>query len=91
MGGGQARSTRKKTKSETPEKPPVRRRSVPRGAVSTRSVDVTPDERHRMIAEAAYHRAEKRGFMNGDPIRDWLEAEAQIENELRNGRKSRRA
>ena len=90
MDGGQARSPRKKTKSETPEKT-VRRQSVSRDTVSTRSVDVTPDERHRMIAEAAYHRAEKRGFMNGDPMQDWLEAEAQIENELRNGRKSRRA
>ena len=91
MGGGQARSPRKKTKSEKPEKPPVRRQSDSREAVLSRTVDIAPDERHRMIAEAAYHRAEKRGFMNGDPVRDWLEAEALIENELRNGRKSRRA
>jgi hypothetical protein len=91
MDGGEARSPRKKTKSEKPEKPPVRRQSVSREAIASRSMDVTPDERHRMIAEAAYHRAEKRGFMNGDPMQDWLEAEAQIENELRNGRKSRPA
>jgi Protein of unknown function (DUF2934) len=90
MGGGQARSPRKKTKSEKPENPPVRRQSVPREAVASGIVDVTPDERHRMIAEAAYHRAEKRGFTNGDPMQDWLEAEAQIEDELRNGRTSRR-
>jgi Protein of unknown function (DUF2934) len=90
MGGDQARSPRKKTKSEKTETPPVRRQSVPRAAGASRSADIAPDERHRMIAEAAYHRAEKRGFMNGDPGQDWLEAEAQIENELRNGRKSRR-
>ena len=89
MSAEQARSPRKKTKSENPGKPPVRQ-SVSRAAVTSPSMDVAPDERHRMIAEAAYHRAEKRGFMNGDPVQDWLEAEAQIENELRNGRKSRR-
>jgi len=90
MSGGEVRSTRKKTNSEKTEKPPVRRQSVQREAVGSRSPDIAPDERHRLIAEAAYHRAEKRGFMNGDPVQDWLEAEAQIENELRNGRKSRR-
>jgi len=89
MGGG-AESTRKKAKSEKPEKPPIRRQSVPREAIASGNSNVTPDERHRMIAEAAYHRAEKRGFVNGDPVQDWLEAEAQIESELRNGRKSRR-
>jgi Protein of unknown function (DUF2934) len=91
MGGGEAQSTRKKTKAETPEKPPIRRQAVPREALASGSVDVTPDERHRMIAEAAYHRAEQRGFTDGDPLHDWLEAEAQIEIELRNGRTSGRA
>ena len=89
MGGG-AESTRKRAKSEKPEKPRIRRQSVPREAIASGNSNVTPDERHRMIAEAAYHRAEKRGFMNGDPVQDWLEAEAQIESELRNGSKSRR-
>jgi hypothetical protein len=35
-------------------------------------------ERERMIAEAAYFRAERRGFSGGDPLTDWLEAEAEI-------------
>jgi hypothetical protein len=85
MGGGDVRSTRKKTKPEKVHGPSIRE------AVASRSSDVTPDERHRMIAEAAYYRAEKRGFAGGDPMQDWLEAEAQIENEIRNGRTSRRA
>jgi hypothetical protein len=37
------------------------------------------DEKHRMIAEAAYYRAEKRGFAGGDPVEDWLAAEAEVE------------
>ena len=31
-----------------------------------------------MIAEAAYYRAEKRGFAPGGELQDWLEAEAQV-------------
>lgn len=34
--------------------------------------------REQMIAEAAYFRAERRGFEGGDPLADWLEAEAEI-------------
>lgn len=37
------------------------------------------ETRKRMIAEAAYYRAEKRGFRDGDALRDWLEAEAEID------------
>ena len=38
--------------------------------------------RYNMIAEAAYYRAEKRGFQNGDPIEDWLTAEEDIKEKL---------
>ncbi len=38
--------------------------------------------RSRMIAEAAYFRAEQRGFGNGDPVQDWLEAEVEIDRVL---------
>lgn len=40
--------------------------------------DIDPELRHRMIAEAAYFMAEQRGFNGGDPVQDWLEAEAGI-------------
>ena len=35
--------------------------------------------RQAMIAQAAYYRAEKRGFAPGHDLDDWLEAEALIE------------
>jgi hypothetical protein len=35
-------------------------------------------EWHRMISEAAYFFAEKRGFEPGLALRDWLEAELQM-------------
>ncbi len=37
------------------------------------------DQRRRMIADAAYFRAERRGFDGGDPVADWLEAEAEVD------------
>jgi hypothetical protein len=40
---------------------------------------VTPEERNRMIAEAAYYIAEQRSFAGGSPLEDWSAAEAQID------------
>ncbi|MCL4472270.1 MAG: DUF2934 domain-containing protein [Gammaproteobacteria bacterium] len=31
-----------------------------------------------MVAEAAYYRSERQGF-TGDPVQNWVEAEAEIE------------
>ncbi|PWU19236.1 MAG: hypothetical protein C5B48_13820 [Candidatus Rokuibacteriota bacterium] len=45
-------------------------------------VSVAPQERHQMIAEAAYYRAQQRGFSGGDPVQDWLEAEAEVATKL---------
>lgn len=42
-----------------------------------------PEQRYFMISEAAYYRAECRGFQGGDPVADWLGAEAEIEAMLR--------
>jgi len=36
------------------------------------------EERRKMISEAAYFRAERRGFVGGDPVRDWLDAENEV-------------
>lgn len=43
---------------------------------------VMEEARHHMISEAAYYLAERRGFADGDPVEDWLEAEAQIDSML---------
>ena len=45
---------------------------------------VTPEDRQRMIAEAAYYRAQQRGFSEGDPVDDWQQAEQEIDNALPN-------
>jgi len=35
-------------------------------------------ERERLIAQAAYFRAEKRGFAPGCELQDWIEAEREV-------------
>jgi len=43
---------------------------------------LSPEQRRAMIAEAAYFKAERRGFVGGDPAQDWREAEAEIDARL---------
>ena len=51
-------------------------------SVSTKRASYLTDklDRQRRIATAAYYRAEKRGFIGGNELQDWLNAEAEIEN-----------
>jgi hypothetical protein len=42
----------------------------------------TQDERHRMIEDVAYLRAQRRGFEAGQEMEDWLAAEAEVDFEL---------
>ena len=46
--------------------------------------ETTPsqEERRRMIEVSAYLRAERRGFVGGNPEADWLAAEAEVEQRL---------
>jgi hypothetical protein len=44
--------------------------------------DLNQGKRQQMIAEAAYFRAEKSGFRGGDTLRNWCEAEAEIDAQL---------
>ena len=52
----------------------VGRRSQERGG----NYVITPEERRRMIAEAAYFRAQERGFGADGQLEDWLVAEREI-------------
>jgi hypothetical protein len=46
------------------------------------SADITLEQKLQMIAEAAYFRAERRGFVGGNPTEDWAAAEAEVEARL---------
>ena len=48
------------------------------GFISQTQPSVQPANLDAMIAEAAYYKAEKRGFYPGNDLRDWLEAKSEI-------------
>lgn len=57
--------------------------TTPRTRPALRAVPSFSDSpREQMIAEAAYFRAEQRGFAPGNEMSDWLEAESDIEHVL---------
>ena len=47
------------------------------------SESVADPARQRMVAEAAYYRAQKRGFAPGAEAEDWLQAEAEVLEKVR--------
>lgn len=51
-----------------------------------RAAEIGPEIRQAMIAEAAYFRAQSRGFNGGDTVEDWLQAEAEVDDRLRDNR-----
>jgi hypothetical protein len=58
------------------------KRRTEKGASDTVLTGVTLEEKHRLIAEAAYYRAERRNFVPGYELEDWLGAEAEIEGKI---------
>jgi Protein of unknown function (DUF2934) len=52
---------------------------------SARRREMTPEERHQMIAEAAYFRALRRGFHGGSDLEDRLDSEAEIDKLMCHG------
>jgi hypothetical protein len=59
---------------------PVRRvLRAPKGAGTVPTATVSPESRREMIAERAYLRAERRGFMPGGETEDWLAAEVEVD------------
>jgi hypothetical protein len=70
-----------KTESASTARPTPKRAARAKPAEGS-GMQVTPEQRYHMIAEAAYFYAERRGFAAGDPGLDWLEAEAEIDRLL---------
>jgi hypothetical protein len=69
-----------KSKTTPPPAAPVAAaKPVAAPAKSAAKSAVDPQVRLRMIAEAAYYIAEKRGFIHGHHDQDWAAAEKQID------------
>jgi len=84
--GSKSTATSKKavTKKQPVAKKAAARKAAARKKASTGAVvhrQVTCAERHQMIAEAAYLRAESQGFLS-DEREDWLRAEAEVDSLL---------
>jgi hypothetical protein len=68
--------TSRRSSSKTP-------RTAQNSAAVTAMLD--PERRRSLIAEAAYFRAERRGFTPGCEAADWLAAEAEVDTALTMG------
>ena len=68
--------------------PPSLRKRAPRKVTAAVAAEpvfspfVGPEQRAALIAEAAFYRAEKRGFAPGHEVEDWLEAESEVDARL---------
>lgn len=47
--------------------------------------EMTPEERHQMIAEGVCYRALRRGSHGGSDLEDWLDSEAEIDKLMWHG------
>ena len=93
--GAKKAATKKAAAKKAPAKKAVQRPAAPKKAAikkaspkkaqraaTTAPSRITHEERWHMVAEAAYWRAEKRGFAGGGEVDDWLAAEADIDGQL---------
>ncbi len=64
----------------TAEKQTAMGKAAAKGSVARHQEEqgAAPEERHRMIAVAAYLIAEQRGFQGDMALDDWLQAEAEV-------------
>ena len=59
------------------KKPVSPKSAVIKTTLKPKVMVVSDEQRYRMVAEAAYYRAESNQFKS-DPLRDWIEAESDI-------------
>ena len=63
-----------------PEKKPAAK-AAPKAAPVSKKPEITPEQRYKMVQEAAYYIAERHGF-NGDSSYFWTQAEEEINAKL---------
>lgn len=81
-----AQESRNVAGGNPPVAPPVVAKSAPRRSTPTQpsvlvdaKLNLAGEDRRRLIAEAAYFRAERRGFQAGRELEDWLAAEIEVD------------
>lgn len=76
----------KKERPAPPRKTPSKAAENAAKPAARPRVDLSPDEVRKLIAEAAYYRAKKRGFAPGYEVEDWVQAEAEVKERIGTGR-----
>lgn len=81
-----ATKSRRATGSKTAMKETAPRKTAARAALATQAKvvearQISADQRHALIAEAAYLHAEAHGFCT-DPHADWVRAESEVDTSL---------
>ena len=61
---------------------PPKSKPVPPQAPANQAQETSEAGIRKEIADAAYQRAERRGFLPGHEVEDWLAAEAQVKARL---------
>jgi hypothetical protein len=64
---------------------PRKSTAKPKAEIESVTHFVGLEHRAALIAEAAFFRAEKRGFAPGSEVEDWLAAEAEVDAKLLHG------
>ncbi len=67
-------------------KPKAAVAAKPARARKPKPAAIPQEQRRNYIEVAAYYIAARRGFAPGDPLQDWIDAEAEIDRLLREGR-----
>lgn len=80
---------RREDAARTGKRPPAMGGATMGATAGNSQTDFSEDERHRMIAEAAYFRAAGRGFAPGGELEDWLAAQREVDALLAAGRLGR--
>lgn len=78
-----AKASPKKAVAKAASEPAVKKPSAGR---AKKFSGVPAEQRRNYIEMAAYYIAERRGFTPGDPLEDWVQAEAEIDRLLAEGR-----
>jgi DUF2934 family protein len=81
--------TKKKTTPAGTQQPPPEPTEVTAAHLERREIPSFSESREARIAEAAYWRAERRGFVGGQELDDWLAAEKEVDGDIA-GQQSRR-
>ena len=73
----------RKAPASAPAKPA---KPAPQSFASHARAEISAEELRKLIAEAAYYRAKRRGFAPGYEVEDWIQAEAEVRERIGTGR-----